>query len=66
LALKIKKDAKLKRIKIKYFSFTLVFEGIQGNMALSKFTAASRNAGEGAPGNSQFSTLRTHFINKKQ
>ena len=36
VALKIKKDAKLKRIKIEYFMFTLVYEGVQGNMELSK------------------------------
>jgi hypothetical protein len=36
LAIKIKKDAKVNRIKIEYFSFRLHYTGIQGNMELSK------------------------------
>jgi hypothetical protein len=36
LALKIKNKAKAKHIKINYFCFTLLYEGIQGNMELSK------------------------------
>jgi hypothetical protein len=36
LVLKIKNDAKMKRIKIEYFSFTLFYTGIQGNMELTK------------------------------
>jgi hypothetical protein len=36
LSLKIKNDAKKENIKIDYFSFTLAYSGIQGNMELSK------------------------------
>ena len=36
LALKIKKDAKLKKVETEYFKFHLFFTGIQGNMELSK------------------------------